>query len=56
MKQESIQLRVTKEEKNEIEKKAKEFGFVSVSEYLRYVGKNCKEVVVVIGREEVTEK
>lgn len=52
MKQETIQIRVSEEEKIEIEKKAKEFGFASVSEYLRYVGKMCKEVVVRVGEKE----
>jgi hypothetical protein len=55
MKQEVIQIRVSKKEKTEIEKKAKEFGFSSISEYLRYVGKMCKEVVVRVG-EVKTEK
>jgi len=51
MKQEVIQIRVSKKEKTEIEKKAKEFGFSSISEYLRYVGKMCEEVVVKVGKE-----
>jgi hypothetical protein len=51
MKQEVIQIRVSKKEKTEIERKSKELGFSSISEYLRYVGKMCEEVVVKVGRE-----
>lgn len=56
MKQEVIQIRVSKKEKTEIERKSKELGFSSISEYLRYVGKMCKEVSVVVGDKAVEEK
>jgi len=36
----NIQIRLTKEEKEKIEKKAKENNFVSVGQYLRSVGIN----------------
>lgn len=45
-----IQLRLSIEEKELIEKKAKEFGFASISEYLRYLGKNCQEINIVIDK------
>ena len=48
MKQKLIQVRATEEEKKEIENKAKEFGFTTVSEYLRYIGRNCKEIKIKI--------
>lgn len=56
MKQETIQIRVSEEEKLEIERKAKEFGFASVSEYLRYVGKMCKEIVITVKGEQNASK
>jgi hypothetical protein len=43
-----IRIRLTSEDKLSIEDNAKKFGFVSVSEYLRYIGKNCKDVKVEI--------
>jgi len=44
----SIQFRLSVEDKELIEKKAKEFGFVSISEYLRYLGKNCRKIGIKI--------
>lgn len=44
----AIQIRLSAEDKELIEKKAKEFGFVSISEYLRYLGKNCQEIGIKI--------
>jgi hypothetical protein len=44
----TILFRLTVEDKELIERKAKEFGFVSISEYLRYLGKNCKEINIKI--------
>ena len=44
----SIQFRLSVEDKELIEKKAKAFGFASISEYLRYLGKNCQEVNIKI--------
>ncbi len=35
-----IQIRVSKDEKNDIEYKAELLGFSSVSEYIRYISKN----------------
>jgi uncharacterized protein (DUF1778 family) len=43
-----VRIRLTSEDKKLVEDNAKKFGFVSVSEYLRYIGKNCKEVKVEI--------
>jgi hypothetical protein len=43
-----VRIRLTSEDKNLIETNAKNFGFVSVSEYLRYIGKNCKEIKIKI--------
>lgn len=43
-----IIIRINEEDKTLIESNSKKFGFVSVSEYLRYIGKNCKEVKVEI--------
>jgi len=48
MKDLKIMIRINEEDKKLIEENAKKFGFVSVSEYLRYIGKNCKEVKVEI--------
>ena len=48
MKDLKIMIRINEEDKKLIEENSKKFGFVSVSEYLRYIGKNCKEVKVEI--------
>jgi hypothetical protein len=39
-----IRIRLTSEDKELIENNSKKFGFVSISEYLRYIGKNTKEI------------
>ena len=46
MKQDLIQIRIDKEDKELIQANAKKFGFNSISEYLRYVGKNCQEIKI----------
>lgn len=43
-----IRMRLTSEDKEIIEENSRKFGFVSVSEYLRYIGKNCIEVNIKI--------
>ena len=47
-KETKIMIRVKEEDKRLIEKNAEKFGFASVSEYLRYLGKNCEEVKIKI--------
>lgn len=44
MKNKGIRIRLDDIEKRELELKAKEFGFNGLSEYLRFVGKHCKEI------------
>jgi hypothetical protein len=39
-----IRIRLDEEEKELLEKKSKEFGFAGVSEYLRFIGRNCKHI------------
>jgi hypothetical protein len=41
-----IRIRLTSEDKKTIEENSKKFGFLTVSEYLRYVGKNIKEIII----------
>jgi hypothetical protein len=41
-----IRIRLTSEDKELIEAQSKKFGFVSISEYLRYIGKNCTDVKI----------
>ena len=43
---EVLQIRLSDEEKEQLKQKSKEFGFDSISEYLRYVGINCSKVEV----------
>lgn len=52
----TIQLRLSIEEKELIERKAKEFKFTSISEYLRFVGKYCQEINVNLLINEKTNK
>ena len=40
----SITIKLTKTEKETIISKSKELGFISFSDYLRYVGLNTKEI------------
>ncbi|MFA5071042.1 MAG: hypothetical protein WC511_01575 [Candidatus Pacearchaeota archaeon] len=47
-KENNIRIRINAEEKEILENKAKEFGFDSLSNYLRFVGKNCKIIKVEI--------
>ena len=47
---ENIRIRVTEEEKTLLENKARDFGFSGISEYLRFVGRNCKEIGPVVGK------
>jgi hypothetical protein len=42
-----IRLRLTSEDKELIENNSVKFGFVSTSEYLRYIGKNTKEIKII---------
>ena len=42
-----IRIRLTSEDKELIENNSKNFGFFSISEYLRYIGKNIKEINIV---------
>jgi len=44
MKTEMIHVRVNKEEKNILEEHVKRWKFRSVSEFLRFVGLNCKNI------------
>lgn len=46
MKTKSLMVRVSEEEKSKIESKTKNFGFVSLSEYLHYLGLNCESVEI----------
>ena len=39
-----IRIRLDEDEKELLEKKSKEFGFAGVSEYLRFIGRNCKHI------------
>jgi hypothetical protein len=48
MKECNIMIRVKEQDKIIIENNAKKFGFNSTSEYLRYLGKNCKEINIKI--------
>ena len=41
-----IRIRLTTEDKELIENNSRKFGFVSISEYLRYIGKNMKEIII----------
>lgn len=41
-----IRIRLTSEDKQKIEENSKKFGFLSISDYLRYVGKNIKEIII----------
>lgn len=44
MKNKSIIIKVSEEQQIIIKTKSKEFGFNSVSDYLRYLGINTKEI------------
>lgn len=48
----SIRIRVDDSEKSLLEKKAKEFGFTCLSEYLRFIGRNCESISVKIKNED----
>ena len=52
-KDQNIRIRVDKEEKQILEDKAREFGFVGLSEYLRFVGRNCKTIEIKVEKQEV---
>lgn len=41
-----LPIRVSKEEKEALRKNSVEFGFDSVSEYLRFLGLNCKRIAI----------
>ena len=41
-----IRIRLTSEDKKLIENNSIKFGFVSTSQYLRYIGKNTKEIKI----------
>jgi len=43
---ENLRIRLTEIEKQVLEKKAKDFNFASLSEYLRFIGLNCKEIQI----------
>ena len=43
-KKEMMMIRMSSEEKKILRKKASEFGFESVSDYLRLVGMNCVKI------------
>jgi len=40
----TIPIRVSKEEKDALRKNSSEFGFDSISEYLRFLGLNCRRI------------
>lgn len=42
-----IRIRLTSEDKELIETNSIKFGFISTSDYLRYIGKNTKEVKII---------
>lgn len=48
MKDKGIRIRMDEKEKKELEAKAKQFGFNGLSEYLRFIGKHCKEIITKI--------
>jgi len=39
-----LHIRITKEEKKLLEEKTKSWNFRSISEFLRFVGLNCKNI------------
>lgn len=41
-----IRIRITKIDKDIIEENSEKFGFCSVSDYLRYIGKNVKGIII----------
>lgn len=43
----NLMIRVTNEGKKKIIENSKKFGFFSVSEYLRYVGINTKDIKII---------
>ena len=47
-KEKSMTIRISKEERAILKEKAIEFGFSNLSEYLRFLGLNCKGIGVAI--------
>ena len=47
----SIRIRVDDDEKKLLERKSKEFGFDCLSEYLRFIGRNCNSIETRISHE-----
>lgn len=41
-----LHIRLTEEEKNKIEENSKKFGFHTVSEFVRYIAINIKDIVI----------